>query len=72
MFQVVTALANKHLVLAVGLIDGLWHGRNQHFEAPAKARHNRGEFTSRLYNLRMYEVSGHCNLPVRSVNRPAY
>jgi hypothetical protein len=33
---------DKHLILSVGLIDGLRHGRNENFEAPAEARHNRG------------------------------
>ena len=32
----------KHLILGVGLIDGLRHGRNEDFEPATEARHNRG------------------------------
>ena len=65
-------LTYKHLILAVSLINGLRHWRNEDFEAAAKARHNRSEFARRLYNLRMYEVCGHCYLPMRAVDCPAH
>ena len=47
---------DKHLILGVGLVYGLWHWRNENLEATSEARHNSGNLPSRLNNLRLNEV----------------
>src|SRR5678816_2296502 len=69
--QLIFQLADKHLILSVSLINGLRHWRNENLEAAAEARHNRGQLTRRLYDLRLNKVSGHNHLIVGSINSAA-
>src|ERR1041385_1682657 len=67
---------DKHLILAVCLINGLRHRRHEYLEATAEARHNRGDLARRLYHLRLHKISRQLHPPVcgpcpRAVSPPS-
>src|SRR5947208_516277 len=59
---------DKHLVLSVGLINGLRHWRYEDLEAAAEARHNRGQLARRFYHLGLNEISRQSHLLVCAVD----
>src|SRR6185369_11379605 len=63
---------DEHLVLSVGLIDGLRHWRNENLEAAAETRHNCGHLSRRLDDFRLYEIGRHHNLIVCTIDCPAH
>src|SRR5688572_11188171 len=60
--------ADKHLILSVGLINGLRNRRYENFEAATEARHNRCQFASRLYHFTLNEIGGVHDLRMRSID----
>src|SRR6185369_9645952 len=63
---------DKHLVLAVCLINGLRYWSYENLESATEARHNCGQLARRLYHLRLNEVGSRHNLTVRAIDRAAH
>ena len=63
---------DKHLILSIGLVNGLRHGGYENFEPTAEARHNRCQLARRIDYFPLDEIGGGNNLIVRSIDRPAH
>src|SRR6185503_20905074 len=62
---------DKHLILSVGLVNGLRYGRYQNFEPATEARHNRGHLACRLDHLPLDKIGSGNNLIVCAIDRIA-
>jgi hypothetical protein len=63
---------DKHLILSIGLVNGLRHGRYENFEPAPEARHNRRQLARRLDYLPLNEIGSGNDLVMRSIDRAAH